>query len=325
MQNADLVLGIGARMSTRETGSPMESWAREAKIILVDIDAAELAKFPHFGKPLDLPIRADAKAFIDALLGKVNAVQSDQFAEWRMRVKNWKQKYPACAKAAHLEKEVNPYAFAEHFAREVAAFEHIFVDTGCAIAWLMQAGNFNNGQRVYHDFNNTAMGWALPAAIGGSLALGKKPVSCVAGDGALMMNLQELATVKLHALPIRLFVLNNRGYGMVRQTEEQWLEGKYVGTSDADLAFPDFAKLAESFGITAITLNNNSDVPEKLLEAFAVNGPVLVDVIIPAHHKVIPQAKFGYPIEDSEPLLPLGEFLENMIVQPMSKSLKRAS
>jgi acetolactate synthase-1/2/3 large subunit len=162
----------------------------------------------------------------------------------------------------------------------------------------------------------------LPAAIGGSLALGNRPVTCVVGDGSLMMNVQELATVKKQKLPVRIFVLNNKGYGMVRQTEEQWLDGRHAGTSSADLDFPDFVKLAVAFDIPALRIASNVEIKPKLQEALNHQGPILVDVIIPIHHKVIPQAKFGYPIEDSDPLLPRDEFLSNMMVSPMAKSLE---
>ena len=173
-------------------------------------------------------------------------------------------------------------------------------------------------QRLYHDFNNTAMGWALPAAVGGCLALAKKPVVCVSGDGSLMMNLQELATVKRHDLPVRLFVLNNGGYSMVQQTQDQWLGGSYVGTSfDGGLAFPAFDKVAEAFDIPVVTIKGNGDIDDGLRAAMAHNGAVLVDVQIPSDQRVVPQSKFGYPIEDAEPLLPRDEFSRNMIVEPM--------
>ncbi len=322
IQNADLVIGIGARMSTRETGSPLESWAREAKLIMVDIDQAELNKFPHFGKTLDLPICADAGSFIRALLEKNAPIKAVDIGDWRARINDWQKKYPICPSEAVRDIDVNPYVFADLLARQLPPQEHIFIDTGCAVAWLMQAGAFTKGQRLYHDFNNTAMGWALPAAIGGSLALGGRAVTCVSGDGSLMMNMQELATLKKHALPVRLFVLNNKGYGIVRQTEDQWLDGRHAGTSSDDLSFPDFSKLAADFDIPAVTITKNAEISTKLQEVLKQKGPVLVDVAIPVHHKVIPQSKFGYPIEDSEPLLPRDEFLANMIASPMAISLK---
>jgi len=166
------------------------------------------------------------------------------------------------------------------------------------------------------------MGWALPAAVGAALAL-DKPVTCVVGDGSLMMNLQELATVVRHHLPVRLFVLNNGGYAMVQQTQEQWLGGRHIGTSQqGGLGFPEFTALAAAFGMATLAVSSATEVESVLKDAYGRQGPVLVDVRIPGAERVTPQCRFGYPIEDAEPLLPRDEFLANMVVKPMPKSLE---
>ncbi len=326
VQNADLVITLGARLSTRETGSPLESWAREARTVVVDIDQAELDKFPRFGKTLDLAIRADAGAFAKALLARANDIVTPDLAPWRDRIASWTERYPICPPDAAADIDINPYRFVDLLSDVVPPKEHVFIDTGCSIAWMMQGFRNRGGQRLYHDFNNTAMGWALPAAIGGCFALDRAPVTCISGDGSLMMNLQELATIQHHRLPVRLFVMNNRGYSMVQQTQEQWLGGEHVGTShEGGLSFPDFTTVAAAFGIPHIVIDKNADLDLRLAEAFAVKGPVLVDVRVPASRRVMPQSRFGYPIEDSEPLLPRDEFLANMIVRPMPKSLEPIS
>jgi acetolactate synthase-1/2/3 large subunit len=323
MQNADLVLCIGSRLSTRETGSPMNSWAREARTIVVDVDESELRKFPRFGKPLDMAVHADAKQFISGLLDKLANFRAQDISSWRARIEDWKSRYVVCQASAHEETSVNPYAFVEALSGIMPDDEQIFIDTGCSVAWMMQGFGVRRGQRLYHDFNNTAMGWALPAAIGGCLALEGAPVTCVSGDGSLMMNLQELATIKRHRLPVRLFVLNNGGYSMVQQTQEQWLGGEHVGTSiEGGLDFPDFAQIAKAFDIPCISIDTNAAIADALGQMMALEGPVLIDVRIPSEKRVEPQSKFGYPIEDAEPLLPRDEFLSNMIVAPMPKSLE---
>lgn len=326
IQNADLVVTLGARLSTRETGSPLESWAREAKTVVVDIDQAELDKFPRFGKTLDLAIRADAGVFAKTLLARANDFVTPDLAPWRARIASWTERYPICPPDAAADIDINPYLFVDLLSNVVPPREHVFIDTGCSVAWMMQGFRNHGGQRLFHDFNNTAMGWALPAAIGGCFALDRAPVTCVSGDGSLMMNLQELATIQRHRLPVRLFVLNNGGYSMVQQTQEQWLGGEHVGTSyEGGLSFPDFTTVATAFGIPHIVIDKNADLATGLAEAFAVKGPVLVDVRVPASRRVAPQSRFGYPIEDSEPLLPRDEFLANMIVKPMPKSLEPIS
>ena len=322
VQNSDLVLAVGARMSTRETGSPIGAWARDARTIIVDIDASELGKFPSMGKPLDIAVHSGAKEFLGRLLNRLEGYQPPDISEWKGRVAGWKADYPALMPAYRDEEAVNPYVFVDALAEHALPDEHFYSDTGCAIAWMMQGFAFRGNQRAFHAFNNTPMGYALPAAIGGSFALDKAPVSCLAGDGSIMMNMQELATVRYHNLPIRIFIINNDGYSMVRQTQEQWLNGEFVASSrEGGPGFPDFCALAESFGIPSMVLDQNADIQESVLSVMQHNGPILCDVRIPADHRVIPQSRFGRPIEDADPLLPRDEFKNNMIVAPLESSL----
>jgi acetolactate synthase I/II/III large subunit len=325
VQNADLVLAIGARLSTRETGNPLSSWAREARCIIVDIDNAELAKFPAFGKDIDLPIQADASLFIEALLKAVKDEDVPDTADWRERIAGWRENYPACLPRYKEEADTNPYVFVDALSKSLQEDDIIIVDTGCAIAWMMQGFIFKPGQRLIHAFNNTPMGFGLPGAIGAALALGgHKRVICVAGDGSMMMNLQELATVQHHKLPIKLFLMNNSGYSMVQQTQEQWLGGKYFATAateEGGLSFPDFGVIAQSFGIDNTEIKENADIEREISRSLQLPGAVLCNVHLPPTARVLPQSRFGFPIEDSEPLLPRDEFLENMIVKPMPASL----
>ena len=323
IQNADVVLAIGARLSTRETGSPVTSWARGARTIVVDIDQSELDKFSFFGKTIDEPICADADKFAHLLNKRLDGIPLKSIDPWWQRVSGWMERYPSCLESFTQETPVNPYVFVRALAEVAPKDEHIFAATGCAIAWITQAFQFKPGQRLFHAFNNTPMGYALPASIGGCLALGGKPVTCIEGDGGLMLNLQELATIKRHRLPIRLFVINNSGYSMVRQTQEQWLGSNYHATSyEGGLDFPDFSLVAQSFDIPAVRIDENSDIERVVAKVMESDGPILCDVVIPPEHRVIPQCRYGRPIEDAEPLLARKEFLENMIVEPMAVSLE---
>ncbi len=326
VQNADLILAIGARLSTRETGSPLSSWAREARTIIVDVDRAELAKFPAFDKPLDLPIESDARQFVEALLAAIQPGDRPRAEAWRERVCEWRRRYPVCAPSFRAEEATNPYVFVDTLAHHLQPDDVIVVDTGCAVAWMMQGFRFKRGQRLMHAFNNTPMGYGLPGAIGAAFALGgKRRVICVTGDGSIMMNLQELATVQHHRLPIKLFLINNKGYSMVQQTQEQWLGGRYYASSctpEGGLSFPDFGRLAESFGLTVTEIAHNAEIDRAIGQTLEAQGPVMCNIHIPAAARVLPQCKYGYPIEDSEPLLPRDEFLANMIVKPLAASLQ---
>ena len=189
----------------------------------------------------------------------------------------------------------------------------------------MQGLRFKKDQRILHAFNNTPMGYALPAAIGAIFASKRRRrVICIVGDGSLMMNLQELATIEHHNLPIKIFLLNNDGYSMVRQTQEQWLGGQLDATSkEGGLSFPNFEMIAQASDIYVCRISKNNEIKNNIKTTLMRKGPSLCNVIISAEHRVLPQAKFGYPIEDAEPLLPRDEFMKNMIVKPLPISMKK--
>lgn len=323
VQNADLLLAVGTRLDTHEAGSPVTLFARAAKKIVVDIDTPELEKFAKFGMVVDVLIHADAKDFLKAFNKRTRNIRTKDISPWKRRIAEWKARYPVCLPAYYREKEVNPYVFVKTLSQESAEGDVIFVDTGCAVAWMMQGFEFKKDQRVFHDFNNTAMGYALPASIGASIGLDRRPVICVSGDGSLQMNIQELATVVRHKLPIKIFLLNNHGFSMIQQTQDQWLGSRYeASTVEGGLAFPDFVKVAKAYGYKTRTIRSNRTVRQVIREVLDSDGPVFCNVEIRPEHRVIPQVKFGRPIEDSEPLLARKEFFENMIVKPADASLK---
>jgi acetolactate synthase I/II/III large subunit len=320
VQNADLILSIGSRLDTKATGSPASTFARSACKIVVDIDPNELGKFARFGLDIDLPIAADALVFLKAL--DRATTDSLDVSPWLDRIADWKERYPVCLDKYEQEEDVNPYVFVKTLAKQCSEGEVIFLDTGCALAWMMQGFEFKPGQRVYHDWNNTAMGWALPAAIGACLALGRRPVVCVTGDGSLQMNIQELATVVRHNLPIRIVLINNHGQSMIQQTQDQWLGSNYLASSfEGGLPDPDYVAIARAYGIPTLTLDRKAGMEENLRGMFETSGPIFCNVEIAAHRRVSPQVKFGRPNEDPEPLLERSEFLSNMIVRPLDVSL----
>lgn len=320
VQNADLILSIGSRLDTKATGTPVSSFARGAKKIMVDVDRNELGKFEHSGSCFDLLIASDAKVFINMLSRYAGEVKID-VSEWLKQVDVWKRKYPICPDGYFGQRTVNPYMFVKMLSRELCGGETIVPDTGCGLAWLMQAFEFKSGQRLFHDWNNTAMGWALPASIGACFGLNRKKVICVAGDGSLQMNIQELATVIRHDLPIKIFLVNNHGYSMVRQTQNQWLEGRHEAASmESGLAFPDWEKVANAYGFNVTVIRENKGIARGIRETLCGMEPTLCNVEIGEDHRVIPQVKFGRPNEDQEPLLDRKEFLENMMVRPVEES-----
>ena len=139
--------------------------------------------------------------------------------------------------------------------------------TGCAIAWMMQGFETKNGQRIFHDFNNTAMGYAIPASIGASFALDKQPVVAITGDGSMHMNIQELATIIHYKLPIKILLFNNNGYSMIQQTQDQWLDSNYYASSpEGGVAAPDFMNIAAAYGYRTYKIDNNQSISSTLEE-----------------------------------------------------------
>lgn len=323
VQNSDFVLCIGNCLNVHHTGSAPSAFAREAKKVVVDLDTYELKKFKRLAMNIDLKINSDAKVFFQRLNEKIVGVKLPDLSAWHRKINLWKEKHPVCPKRYFKEKGVNPYVFIKTLSEQLYPGDVVIADTGCSLAWLLQAFSFKKGQKLFSAFNNTPMGYALPASIGASFALNKKPVICITGDGGLQMNIQELATAARHDLPLKIFLFNNHGYSMIRQTQDQWFHSRYeASTVESGLAFPDFIKLAKVYGFKTVNISKAENVRKGIQLAVSINGPVLCNIEINPKHRVIPQVKYGRALEDAEPLLDRKEFLDCMIVKPLKSSLE---
>ena len=321
--NADLIFSIGSRLDTHATGSPINTFAREAKKIVVDIDSSELAKFPKAGMRIDVPICADVRDFFAVLETKLDAIAVQDISEWRAKILEWRRKYPSCLPEFREQKKyVNPYFFLEVLAQETRAEDIIIPDCGGNLLQTFQGYRVKAGQKVFSAFNNSPMGYSLAASIGACFANDKKSVICIIGDGGLQVNIQELGTVAHHKLPIKIFLFNNHGYGIVQQTQDDWLESRYYATKpETGVPDPDYVKIAEAYGIKAITIRNHDELRERIQETLGSDGPVLCNLEISPNQRLFPMLKYGRPIEDPNPLLPREEFLKEMIVKPLDVSL----
>jgi acetolactate synthase I/II/III large subunit len=322
VQNADVVLSIGSRLDSKATGSPASSFAREAKIAMVEIDQSELDKFSQLQREIFLPIKSDLRLFVPLLLSQLQKRETPDHGGWLTRIAKWKSSYPQATTANARPGPVDPYHLVEILSDLLVDDDIIVSETGCGLAWMMQGFRFKKGQRFLHAFNFTPMGWGLPGAIGAAFARPGQRIICVAGDGSLQMNLQELVTVTRHNLPIKIILLNNHGHGMVQQTQDMWLGSKYYATSvEGGLAFPDFVRVAEAYDYPTWSVCRNEELDSALKESLTLPGFSFLNVEIASDARVIPQVQFGRPNEDSAPLLDRREFLENMIVQPLPVSL----
>ena len=305
VQNADLIISIGSRLDTKATGSPVTTFAPGAKIVMFDVDNTELEKFSNFGKSLDLKICLNLRneTFIEALtVIKNNALVP---TEWHKFIRNSEDTLHE-ERSAVRKGVVEPYRFIGALAESVPAPSRVFIDTGCAIAWTMQSWKTKANTRLFHDFNNTAMGWALPAVIGSLAEDAIIPTFAVIGDGSFMMSMQELAT--LNSLPgnVCIFLINNSGYSMIKQTQDQWFDGIYFASNAGEkMYFPNFAKIADSFGLNYEIIDSESTMNSVIRKCLTNGGSTLCEVIISSNERVVPQVKFGRPIQDMDP--PLSE------------------
>ncbi|MCX6746799.1 MAG: thiamine pyrophosphate-binding protein [Candidatus Pacearchaeota archaeon] len=321
IQNSDLVLALGTRMDTHHTGTPLNMFAREAKKVILDIDNTELEKFRGSELKWDVSINADVKDFFMALQD-VRNVKEKNLSGWLDRIKEWKDKYPPYKESAKTD-YVDSYAFLEVLSKESLEGDIIITDAGGNLAQTMGGYRFRKKQTLFSAFNHSPMGNSLPESIGACFANDKRPVVCIIGDGGIQMNIQELATIKYHNLPIKIFVFNNKGYGMIQQTQDDWLNSRYEASDmENGIPVPDFVKIGNAYGLKTERIKNNKQLASKLKNALRYDGPVLCDVNISPDQRTVPMLKVGRPIEDAKPLLSREEFLENMIVKPAEQSLK---
>ncbi|MCX5786122.1 MAG: thiamine pyrophosphate-binding protein [Elusimicrobia bacterium] len=321
LQNADLVLSLASRNNIRQVSYDWANYARNAKKIVVDIDPAELVK-PTV-KP-ELPVCADVKDFMAALLAALPKAGAGDFSGWLAWCRERSVKYPVVLEEyKKLKTKVNPYHFIETLTGMLKPETSVVAGNGSACVCLFQAGIAHKGQRIFWNSGCASMGYDLPAAIGACFGSGRKEVVCLAGDGSIMMNLQELATAAHYKLPLKIFVLNNEGYISIKQTQDNFFEGRHVACdSRSGVGFPDFMKVGEAFGLHTEIIDNVSDMSGKIARVLAVKGPALCDVRLPADHKFMPKlssekkpdgSMVSKPLEDMWPFLDREDFKSNII------------
>lgn len=314
VQNADLLICVGTRLDTKATGSPPSSFAPKAKIIMVDIDQTELDKMAKIGREVEKVCR-DAKDFIAELLSDCVAYSAHDlntgtwsYRDWETKINGWKEKYPIGLSDVN---GINPYTFIREMGKYLKPDDVIVSDTGCSLGWMMQAFKFN-GQRFIHAFNNTPMGYGLPAAVGASFAKGGR-VILITGDGGLSVNITELATIARHSLEVKIILFNNRGHAMCRQTQRQWLKGEYPSTSyEGGLACPDFTSIAGAYEIEANSTKWQDSALGFLDRMLEHNRPSFLDLEIDPDLGIDGQVRFGKSLEDADPALPREELAKIM-------------
>lgn len=320
LQNADLVICLGTRNNIRQVSYRWDSFARNAKKIIVDIDLAELHKKTVKG---DLVIHGDVKMFMDQMLKRIpKGFVSDQ--RWRQWCLDRKKRYPVVLDAYKVPARqcVHPYHFIEELTKSLPRKAVVVAGNGTACVALFQAGVVKSGQRIFWNSGCASMGYDLPASIGAALA-SKKDVICLAGDGSMQMNLQELQTIQHYHLPVKIFVLNNQGYRSIELTQTEFFQGDFIGCNEGSgVSFPDNAKLAHAYGLKYFKIDATSSMRRVMGQALAYPGAVLCEVFLTKDYIFAPKLSsvkkedgriVSRPLEDLYPFLGREELCSNMI------------
>ncbi len=322
VQNSDLIISLGSRLDTRQTGGKPETFARAAKKVVLDIDKDELYK--GRGVKIDVDINFDIKDFLNEVNKKIDKIKTKDLGDWKKRINEWKERYPICPQEYFAQEEkVNPYVFMKILSEESKEEDIIITDAGGNLTWTMQGFKVKEGQKLFSAYGNSPMGYSLPAAMGASIGANYKPVICIIGDGGIKMNINELETIAKYKIPVKIFVINNHEYGIIKQFQDVWLNSCYKATCvDGGLGDPDFLKIARAYEIAACQINNHRELKGKIREVLDFAGPILCSVELKCGEKIKPKLEFGKPIEDPAPLLDREEFRRNMIISPLEDSIK---
>jgi acetolactate synthase-1/2/3 large subunit len=292
MDEADLICAIGARFDDRITGK-LSEFAPRAKFIHIDIDPAEISK----NVPAHIPIVGDARNILAKLVAEYRALEADssRLDEWWARIRAWQDKHPLRYEDT-ADAEIRPQRMLQALYEATGGDAIVTSDVGQHQMWAAQYFHFDRPRRWINSGGLGTMGFGLPAAMGAKVGCPDETVVCIAGDGSVQMNMQELATCAQEGIAIKVFIMNNGYLGMVRQWQELFWDRRYshVGMGQ----FPDFVKLAEAYGATGLRFEDKRTLVSDMREALALDGPVLVDVRVTQEENVYPMIAPGQPARD---------------------------
>jgi acetolactate synthase-1/2/3 large subunit len=292
MDEADLIVAIGARFDDRITGK-LDEFAPGAKFIHIDVDPAEISK----NVPAHIPIVGDALRVLPKLTEEYRSLQTDptRLEGWWSRIAAWQKEYPLTYEPGE-DGEIKPQFMIETLHRVTGGDAIVTSDVGQHQMWVAQYYGFNKPRRWINSGGLGTMGFGLPSAIGAKVACPDQQVVCVAGDGSLIMNVQELATAVNEDVPVKVFLMNNGYMGMVRQWQELFWSERYSGVANGPS--PDWVKLAEAFGAKGLRCDDEADLEEMMQATLDADGPALLDVRVSPHENCYPMIPAGSAARD---------------------------
>ncbi len=324
IQNADFVLAVGARLDFATTGYSRERFARGAWRVVVDVDPAEITKLEGC---IEMPILADARAFIEEVLAQQAQLHRRDRSPWLVRIREWNSRYPVLMPCRRgLAKDTSAYVLVDELSNQLMS-EDVIVEgsSGIHSEIFFLAFRVRSGQRILADGSYGSMGYGLPAAVGACLASGRRTV-LVEGDGSLQPSLPELETIRRLDLPLKVIVVNNSGYGSIRSSQQRYFGRLVAADSTSGVTFPSVDRIAGAYGIPCVTVAGESELAGKLRETLERPGPAICEVQVPPGEDREPRlgtfqkpdgSMVSRPLEDLFPFLDRDEFQSNMIVPPL--------
>jgi len=316
VQNADLIIGMGCRMAFRQIGFNYEKFSPDSRRMVIDIDENELKK-PTLR--IDVPICADIAQVVDSLMEVSEPVFSDTCG-WLDYCDRLKRELPVYLEKFNDSQAVNPYYFMRELQKKLPDDAVIVLGNSSIAGQVLQMGVVTPEQRIINNMNCGSMGYDLPAAIGAAQATGED-VTLITGDGSIMLNLQELMTVKHYSLPVKIFVCCNGGYRGIVRSQGGMFQGRITGcTKETGVEMPDFSKVAGAFGLPSFCIKNHAELPEVLRAVYQTPGPV-VCALQQDLEQIIEPRVMSRKLEDgtlvSSPIDDLYPFLDQETYQAM--------
>ncbi len=313
--NSDLVLALGTRLDTRQTGTKPETFARNAKIIHVDIDPNEL----NNQIKEEFSINSDVKKFLSILNNYIGKYDKHKIQPWKQTIKGYKTRYPSYR--LPVNDSIQPNFFMKKLSEFIPEDTIICVDVGQIQMWAAQSLEVKKSQRFLTQGGMGSMGSALPMAIGVSLAKPDKSIVVITGDGGFQLNTQELQTIFHHKLPIKIILLNNGCYGMIRQFQERYFNSRFQSTV-VGYSCPNFQDVVSAYKISTRKIIYHAEIVEALQELFSDTQPMFLELSIDPNFKALPKLSVNRPLEDQDPLLPRDELKSNMLIDILPENEK---
>lgn len=309
--NSDLLIVVGSRLTSRQTSTKPETFARAAEIIHIDIDPFELGR-----SYVDLSIQSDAKEFLAQLNKKLVHFDNTPLKKWIEITQSYKKQFPSFPEQYKNESQLNPNYVMDRLSKVLNPNDIICLDVGQNQIWAAQSLKLKQNQRLLISGGMGAMGFSIPASIGAYMASPHRKIISIVGDGGFQINIQELQTIVRNRIPVKIILMNNGCLGMIRHFQEIYFEKKYYGTIEG-YDNPCFESIANAYKINYYSITKNEQIDVVFNEIMNKDEASLTEIKLPKFTYVIPKLEMGRPIEDQSPLLDREVLKENMIINPL--------